>query len=232
MNVVDVHNKLRQGVVSMADIWKTTSWDVRHFAEGLGFWEVNVFKALIYFYETIWGKLPHSEFRARLAWVMMTLGKEPYPADVSADQAAAQTADFTPMVGSPGGSVRSAPLPGGMHQYQAVAAKSGRTCGYCGHLAFQFCTTCESTGLGCIFVCGIRSGRKNACMIKHVARAPLQHGNFKMSEESRLAKAARRRARANGADEDGDDGADGDDEDGGERPVQSPDRQSNRRQRR
>ena len=75
MNVVDVHNKLRQGVVSMADVCKTQSWHERHFADGLGFWEVNVYKALIYFY-TRWSSLAHGEFRARLAWAMMTLGKE------------------------------------------------------------------------------------------------------------------------------------------------------------
>ncbi|KAL1519451.1 hypothetical protein AB1Y20_022973 [Prymnesium parvum] len=50
MNIVDVHNKLRQGVVSMADIWHTVNWSERHFAEGLGFWEVNIYKALTYFY--------------------------------------------------------------------------------------------------------------------------------------------------------------------------------------
>ena len=40
-NIVDVHNHLRQGVVSMADVWLTKQWPERHFAEGLGFWEVN-----------------------------------------------------------------------------------------------------------------------------------------------------------------------------------------------
>eukprot|EP00966_Prymnesium_polylepis_P275779 6372042-Prymnesium_polylepis.1 len=58
MNVVDIHNKLRQSVVSMADVWKTTSWNERHFAEGIGFWEVNVYKALVYFYFQ-WKTLAH-----------------------------------------------------------------------------------------------------------------------------------------------------------------------------
>ena len=228
MNVVDVMNKLRQGVVSMADVWHTTSWHERHFAEGLGFWEVNVYKALVYFYQPTWLKLPHGEFRARLAWAMMTLGKEPYPADVSADQAAAQAADFTPMVGSPGGSMRAPPLPGGCHTYIKVDSKHGRTCGYCGKIAYQHCTSCEATGLGCIYVCGMRSARKGECMAKHVTGAPLLHANFKLSDETRLAAAAKRRARANGEEEDGAEGADGDDEDDDERPIQSPLRQSNR----
>eukprot|EP00965_Chrysotila_dentata_P051302 1701325-Pleurochrysis_carterae.AAC.1 len=40
-NIIDLHNKLRQGVTSMSDVWGTQSWEERHFAEGLGFWEVN-----------------------------------------------------------------------------------------------------------------------------------------------------------------------------------------------
>eukprot|EP00965_Chrysotila_dentata_P119453 3949001-Pleurochrysis_carterae.AAC.1 len=67
----------------MADVWATRSLEERHFAEGLGFWEVNVFKALAYFYPQ-WRLLAHAEFRARLAWELMTLGKAPYPADVRA----------------------------------------------------------------------------------------------------------------------------------------------------
>lgn len=60
MNVVDVMNKLRQGVVSMADVWHTTKWHERHFAEGLGFWEVNVYKTLVYFYPR-WSSLAHGD---------------------------------------------------------------------------------------------------------------------------------------------------------------------------
>eukprot|EP00965_Chrysotila_dentata_P040586 1346338-Pleurochrysis_carterae.AAC.1 len=39
MDIIDLHNKLRQGMASMADVWATWSWEERHFAEGLGFWE-------------------------------------------------------------------------------------------------------------------------------------------------------------------------------------------------
>eukprot|EP00966_Prymnesium_polylepis_P036668 850868-Prymnesium_polylepis.1 len=74
MNIVDIHNKLRQGVCSMADVWGTVSWEKRHFAEGLGFWEVNVFKALVYFYEPL-RATSHGDFRKRIAWAFMTLGK-------------------------------------------------------------------------------------------------------------------------------------------------------------
>ena len=94
MNHVDLHNKLRQGVVSMADVWQTTSWIERHFAEGLGLWEVNVYKALCYFQKGRWGGVSHNEFRMRLAHAFMTLGKVPYPAD--SPEAAAGRADGTP----------------------------------------------------------------------------------------------------------------------------------------
>lgn len=39
-HIVDDHNQLRQGQVSMADVWETRDWAHRHFAEGLGLWEV------------------------------------------------------------------------------------------------------------------------------------------------------------------------------------------------
>eukprot|EP00965_Chrysotila_dentata_P165960 5479383-Pleurochrysis_carterae.AAC.1 len=80
MNLVDSHNELRQGVTSIADVWGTRSWVERHFSEGLGFWEVNVFKALVYF-SPQWRDLGHTEFRERLAWEFLTLGKAPYPDD-------------------------------------------------------------------------------------------------------------------------------------------------------
>eukprot|EP00965_Chrysotila_dentata_P240131 6203527-Pleurochrysis_carterae.AAC.2 len=65
-NIVDIHNKLRQGSVSMVDTWATSKWWERHFAEGLGSWELNVFKALKHFYPAADG-IGHNEFRERLA---------------------------------------------------------------------------------------------------------------------------------------------------------------------
>mmetsp|Transcript_18592 Transcript_18592/g.27966 ORF Transcript_18592/g.27966 Transcript_18592/m.27966 type:complete len:134 (-) Transcript_18592:62-463(-) len=83
MNLVDLHNKLRQGEAAMADIWKTQSWKTRHFAELLGFIEVNIFKSLAYFVKGCWEKMSHNEFRRRLAWAFLTLGQEPYMDDVT-----------------------------------------------------------------------------------------------------------------------------------------------------
>ena len=76
-HLVDVHNHLRQGQTSMADVWDTKDWGDRHFAEGLGFWEVNVFKALVYFHPD-YKKLTHPRFRRLLAHAMLTLGKVPF----------------------------------------------------------------------------------------------------------------------------------------------------------
>ena len=45
-HLVEDHNQLRQGTVTMADVWETTSWEDRLFTESLGLWEVNVLKAL------------------------------------------------------------------------------------------------------------------------------------------------------------------------------------------
>lgn len=48
-HIIDDHNELRQGEVAFADAWLTKDWGQRRFAEGLGLWEVNVFKATVYF---------------------------------------------------------------------------------------------------------------------------------------------------------------------------------------
>eukprot|EP00965_Chrysotila_dentata_P148835 4914956-Pleurochrysis_carterae.AAC.1 len=106
----------------MADVSATRSWAERNFAEWLGIWEVNVFKALAYFYPR-WKLLPHADFHARLAWALMTLNKAPYPADVraptSTPDASAALSQGESGGGSGGTSGRSAigiaPLPGGHH---------------------------------------------------------------------------------------------------------------------
>ena len=76
--VVDGHNLLRQGLVSMADAWPTIDWADRHFAEGLGFWEVNVYKALLMWHPVYKSGLGHTKFRKMLAHTLLTLGKVPY----------------------------------------------------------------------------------------------------------------------------------------------------------
>ena len=178
MNVVDLHNKLRQGVVSMADVWKTASWEKRHFAEGLGFWEVNVFKAFTTFFQTGIHKLSHGEFRARLAWAFITLGKVPYPAD--SPQPHPTNATFT----TPG-AVPEPPLPGGTHKYKRTPGSSGKTCVYCGNPAYQMCETCQELFGSMYPVCGAKSKRGRECMEKHANGEACLHSSFDMNSPAK-----------------------------------------------
>ena len=73
---------LRQGEGAMADVWKTKSWVNRHFSEMLGFTEVNIYKTLTYFLNDKWGKTSHNDFRRRLAFAFLTLGKYVFPDDI------------------------------------------------------------------------------------------------------------------------------------------------------
>lgn len=193
MNIIDVHNKLRQGVVSMADVWHTRSWAERHFAEGIGFWEVNVFKALTYFYPC-WKNIAHGEFRSRLAWEMMTLGKEPYPKDM------ASSSDVTiGMARGEAGQVVMpiAPLLHGEHHYERHPSHSKlHRCAYCGKPSYFRCITCETNGLGVFSVCGPKASRVRECRKRHVAGEQAMHATFIMREESREKIAIARRKRA------------------------------------
>ena len=187
MNVVDLFNKLRQGVVSMADVWSTTRWDHRHFAEGIGFWEVNVYKALIYFCP-VWKSLSHGEFRIRLAWTFLTLGKHPFPADVMSGAGPSTSNPATAGPSNAPGSLPTAPLPGCNHVYEKLPRNGGHTCAYCPHRAYQICMTCKETGLGNFAVCGMKT--KRDCMQKHVnGEAPI-HASWSMSSPGRRAVAA------------------------------------------
>ena len=204
MNIVDIHNKLRQGVVSMADIWATTAWPKRHFAEGLGFWEVNVYKAFVYFIQIGKSvKMGHTEFRARLSWAFMTLGKVPYPKDGNPGTS-----------GNPGpsgayttpGSVPEAPLPGGTHSYIPTSGSNGKTCLYCGSIAYKKCETCEQLFGVPYPVCGPRSQRKFECINKHANGEPCLHSSFSMtSPAKRIMKAAQQKRRAADAEADDED---------------------------
>ncbi|KAL3896482.1 MAG: hypothetical protein SGPRY_013262, partial [Prymnesium sp.] len=80
----------------MADAWATTDWRKRHFAEMLGFAEVNIYKSLQYFKRGCWAAMSHNEFRKRLAHAFLILGKEPFPDDIlSAGTSSTTTSSFT-----------------------------------------------------------------------------------------------------------------------------------------
>ena len=173
MNLVDLHNKLRQGVVSMADVWHTVSWPDRHFAEGLGFWEVNVYKALLYFQPATWGERSHNDFRMRLAFAFMTLGKTKYEQPVRSEQLQPSKAKGSAAPPS------SVPLPSTQAQAGATIAHEytqakPKTCSYCGRQCRLMCETCVRSGQGHFFVCSTGSGRD--CISRHVSGELAKHG--------------------------------------------------------
>ena len=119
----------------MADVWATKDWADRHFAEGLGFWEVNVFKALVYFHPK-YASLQHPRFRVLLAHTMLTLGKVELGADSS-------TSGNTP-AGAPDHTYCH------LKRYENYKNEKHR-CGYCKEGAYFFCATCFP--LRCVFHC-------------------------------------------------------------------------------
>lgn len=204
MNVVDLHNKLRQGVVSMADVWQTKSWHERHFAEGIGLWEVNVYKTLVYFYPK-WHSLSHGEFRARLAWAMLTLGKKPYPFDIQQGSEGSEGHPEVEVASARASGLGTAALPGSSHSYVRHQSSSPHRCAYCGTPAYWKCATCEVVGLGCITVCGTKSRRGNACMKAHSNGEQAKHATSFLSKKgheammSMLARRKRPRSRNDGS---------------------------------
>ena len=163
MNTIDLHNRLRSGCGSMADVWRTNCWTERHFAELLGFIEVNIYKCLTYFYPEH-KDLSHPQFRIRLAWTLMTLGEVEFPTE-RAQPAAAQDAKDVQH-----------------HEYVSYNGNERHSCGYCGKEAYQYCSTCKSLGLGEIAVCGRRTGRD--CMTLHAKGEPLKHGSWRKRSAS------------------------------------------------
>jgi hypothetical protein len=198
MNLVDLHNKLRQGQVSMAEVWRTNSWPMRHFGELLGFTEVNIFKCLHYFRKETWGKMNHNDFRRRLAWAFLTLGQEPFPDDEAAQQDNASTvssaAPPTSRDSYTSATVGSASaLFCGPRVHNVVAINKEKreqhTCGYCGTFGTdKYCETCWQEGYGVVFICGRKS--KRDCIDLHQRGAPVQHGSWRCIRKKAEAPAA------------------------------------------
>ena len=154
-NKVDVHNHLRQGLVSMADVWATKDWAHRHFAEGLGFWEVNVFMAITRWHLD-YANMGHGKFRIRLAHAFMTLGKVPF----TAGHAAAVTAVSE------------------LHKLKKFGNYDSEhhQCGFCpkGIHGYFYCDTCFPDGRATHALCNPSKGRD--CYAKHVAGEKPAHG--------------------------------------------------------
>eukprot|EP00965_Chrysotila_dentata_P243655 6205539-Pleurochrysis_carterae.AAC.1 len=165
MNHVDLHNKLRQGVCAMADVWVTQSWTDRHFAEMIGFTEVNIFKSLKYFVPE-YKDMNHSTFRRRLAWAFMTLGKAEFPDEQAArggsSAASAGAASTTTATCGSATDLQNGPLRGSYYdmgdaewcgvEHQMVLYSQDHTerhgCAYCGKPTRKYCGTCHSLGRG------------------------------------------------------------------------------------
>eukprot|EP00965_Chrysotila_dentata_P075499 2493732-Pleurochrysis_carterae.AAC.1 len=185
----------------MADTWATRSWVERHFAEGIGFWEVSVFRALKHFYQSYDGQ-GHNEFRERLAFAFFTLGQETvFPADKSASsetpmpRASAMTASARNSQDSANNTRTEAPLPHALHTYERLHGKRGRTCSYCDNKAYPFCTSCVHHGLGTMFACGLQTKRK--CMVMHAAGEQIKHASWEINIPTRQrSQTARLRTRA------------------------------------
>ena len=153
----------------MADVWDTKSWEDRHFAEGLGFWEVNVYLALIYWHPEYNGtqgtKLTHIHFRILLAHALLTLGKVKFgetPAEAGG-AGPSQTHHCT--------LVHFKTLPDG-------GKNEGHNCAYCGSKAYYYCKTCFPDGGTTITAacCSTAGGGTNGkCFAQHVANERPKH---------------------------------------------------------
>ena len=178
MMVVDVHNHYRQGNNSMADVWGTRDWTHRHFAEGIGFWVVNVFRALTYFYSEH-KEMSFTGFRFRLAWAFMTLDKAPYATNTktpSPQPAPPQDAQSTTPIYTAQAEFLFA---GGKHDFEYWNEKHYKhACVYCGNDAYKYCITCEANGRGKIVVCGRGSKRGSGCIDRHASGEPPRHRSF------------------------------------------------------
>lgn len=188
MNLIDVHNKLRQGERSMADAWRTQSWPNRHFAEMLGFTEVNIYLSLKFFKKGRWAKMSHTEFRRRLAHAFMTLGKDVYPGDVvDSSSSQASGSSFQTLSVSTPSTEMSADSASGLfagpsfeHNFVSFdkERRSLHTCAYCGCRTTKYCLSCLELGRGSIAVCGRKSGR--SCIDDHAVGKPIQHGSWQI----------------------------------------------------
>eukprot|EP00966_Prymnesium_polylepis_P282143 6519500-Prymnesium_polylepis.1 len=160
-HLVDDHNQLRQGTVTMADVWETTSWEDRQFAESLGLWEVNVFKALVR-WQPDYKDLKHPRFRRLLAHAMLT-GGQPIVIDVE------RVAPPTPSrILEEGHLWVSFDARAVKEDREKKKSREGHRCGFCSkkEMAYGFCGACFPLGQTPTFaICGPQTGRN--CMQQH-----------------------------------------------------------------
>ncbi|KAL1526020.1 hypothetical protein AB1Y20_020841 [Prymnesium parvum] len=142
----------------------------------------------VYFAKDKWAKMSHNEFRKRLAWAFLTLGKEEYLDDVLASSVSSTSVDAWQSSG-----VNSASnLFMGPHEHRLETFNRDKlehhTCGYCGCRTTKYCVTCKEDGHGVIAVCGRRSGRN--CIDRHQMGEEIKHGSWRLQKlhaEARMA---------------------------------------------
>jgi len=176
-HLVDDHNQLRSGAVTMADVWETMQWPHRHFAESLGMWEVNVYKALVAFHPQ-YKELKHPRFRRLLAHALLT-GGQPLVIDV----------DRAPAPPTPTRTLTEGHL---WHSFDHRSVEAGgvksqqkHTCGFCTKAtsAYGFCAACFPIGSTPTFaICGPSTGRN--CMQQHANGVQPRHTMQKRKRES------------------------------------------------
>ena len=163
----------------MAEVWKTHSWVNRHFAEMLGFAEVNMYKTLSFFVKDKWASRSHNDFRRRIAWVFLTLGREIFPEDVVPDAGSSTSSHglcWTPSLVGSASTLYAGPQ---VHTFKTFCKYKDEThtCGYCGNRTTKYCATCEELGHGVIAVCGRKS--KRDCIGKHQKGTEVVHGSWR-----------------------------------------------------
>ena len=181
-HLVDDHNQLRSGTVTMADVWETTSWEDRDFAESLGLWEVNVFKALVRWHPE-WKGLEHPRFRRLLSHAMLT-GGTPLIEDLDRDAPPA-----TPSRCLEEGHMWVSFKQRARKEGHDDAGNEGHRCGFCPpkpngkfQYAYGFCATCFPLGTTPTFACcGPSTGRN--CFQQHSNGVGARHSMQKRKRE-------------------------------------------------
>ena len=158
--VVATQPRRKPPVVQQPPPRATKDWAERHFAEGLGFWEVNVFRSLVYFNSGEWGKVGHVEFRQRLAHCLLTLGKLAWgelPQDEEEQCSACDDEDESHVCK--------------LERFEAYKNEKHQ-CGYCGVRGYWYCSTCfpgvSDIQYGICNPSTKREGEASKCFAKHV----------------------------------------------------------------
>ena len=153
------------------------------FAEGLGFWEVNIYRALTCFRADEWGSVSHRSYRERLAHALLTLGAPWGQAEgAGINDASEQDGHYCTLV-----------------RFEAYKNEKHQ-CGHCKEKAYFYCKRCFPDASSVEYAtCNPATGRK--CFAKHVLGVKPTHGcaaHVVHSPRLLAKRKAREEARASG----------------------------------